>query len=53
MKTNPPKGITIKASIALAAFAFASLCFGWFTLAGILGTCAAINLIAGNLLKKY
>jgi hypothetical protein len=53
MKTNPPKGITMKVSMTLLLLGVIALCGGWFVVASILGCAAAANLIAGNLLKKY
>jgi amino acid transporter len=50
---TPPKRITLQCSIIMAGIAVACLIAGWFIAAGIVGTAAAINLIAGSYLRRY
>jgi len=53
MKTTPVTKLTLYASGICATAGFIALCSGYFMPAGILGTAAAFNLLAGLLLKGY
>ena len=50
---TPVTKVTFRASAALVIAAVAAILTGHFVIAAILGTTAAINLLAGVMLKKY
>jgi amino acid transporter len=50
---TPPKRLTLQCSVVMACVAVACLIAGWFVAAAIVGTGAAINLIAGSYLRRY
>ena len=50
---TPISRLTYRASIAMTAAAALCIILGLFIPAALLGTTAAINLLAGTILRKY